>query len=131
MIRFKHISAFTLVATLALAGCESMSKGSPELNERASELGARTKQKYEDMRHDSSETSGTDAAGTASQPTETMTHDQGVAGQVPHEHGVPGQATTPATDGVVTDGAATEESTWDRARRKAGETYDSVKQKMQ
>lgn len=121
MIRIKHISALTLVAALALAGCESMSKGSSGLNESASDLGSRAKEKYEEMRHGSSGSSGTDAAGTASQPTETMTHDHGAAGQV----------TTPSTEAVTTEGAVPEESTWDKAKRKAGETYDSVKQKMQ
>lgn len=118
-MKIKFLSATLLASAVVLAGCSSMSDAGPGIKEGASSLGGKAKEKYEEMRHGSSEAqeSGATDAGTASQPADTMTHDHG-------SHG--------ATEGVVpAEGAVTtEESTWDKTRRKATEAYDNVKEKM-
>lgn len=104
MSMFKTLSIALAASTVVLAGCNAMSNA-----------GQSAKDKYHEM---TGKSSSKETVDPAAQPADTVTHEHGTVDQT-----APVQ-TAPA------DGVTTEESTWDKTKRKAGEAYDSVKQKI-
>lgn len=110
MSMFKTLSIALAASSVVLAGCNAMSNA-----------GQSAKDKYHEMTGKSSSQESVDPA---AQPADTMTHEHGTVDRT-----APVQ-TAPADGTVAPADAAAEESTWDKTKRKAGEAYDSVKQKI-